>query len=895
MAHGFRISRKTAAGLILALLVAISGVALSAKNVKAEEHYFQQGNGWTLTYDGILTITDSAAFDEMLNVSKDFPKEIIIESGIEEIRQDVFAGCSRLETVTLSSDVKSIGANAFYHCEKLTSINLEGIEYFGANSLAMCGITSLTLGDEVRVDPHAFEGCTSLTSVDLGGLETLQSRTFGYCISLKTIDLSGVTMVNDSVFRNCTSLETVVLGNQTTSVGYNAFYGCTELSSINLDKLTVIDGGAFAGCTGLTSVNIPLVWSIGQEAFAGCSNLETVTFGRNVTVSKKAFKDCTKLATINTEKMDSVNEGVFTSCTSLQSVVLGSDIKTVGVEAFSQCSALTSINLENTKVIEERAFSGCSSLDNIDLSNCTMIKNEAFKDCEGLTAVDLSSIESNLNSSAFSGCTGLTSVVFPDEPLAVNDYAFDGCTSLSSANFENITYIGAYAFRNTGFTSLDVRYVSYFSIGAFSNCTSLTDLIFGYKLSGYNKTGDDMDSFDFDNITGLFFLGTKRLYDTFDFETDFPNAEITTGGAYDVNIDYGKYQNISVLEEGSLVPNLDEPSIDDFIFTGWYADKACTVPFDFSVPVTRDTAIYSGWLKDLSNDVFKGYTLSLEGDIGINYYTIIPEEADPERDYIKFIPDDGSGEKIVYLKDAETVTYNGTTYSVFKCRVPAKKMTMVTIARLYINGNRVADDWFYISDYAYYILDNSDIYKKEAPLVRAMLHYGAYAQKYFNYNTDNLADDNMINDYDYSIDDVDFTRTYDSSMSNLPDGLEFSSASLTLETNTTLNLYFTDNTGKKITFKLVDGDKETVLKPSGSGNRKQIKIKNIPADRLNDDFTVKIIVTGDSTEYSVTYSPMMYAYNVFSREVTETRTPALKDLIKAIYLYNEAAVAYKNS
>ena len=106
MAHGFRISRKTAAGLILALLVAISGVALSAKNVKAEEHYFQQGNGWTLTYDGILTITDSAAFDEMLNVSKDFPKEIIIESGIEEIRQDVFAGCSRLETVTLSSDVK---------------------------------------------------------------------------------------------------------------------------------------------------------------------------------------------------------------------------------------------------------------------------------------------------------------------------------------------------------------------------------------------------------------------------------------------------------------------------------------------------------------------------------------------------------------------------------------------------------------------------------------------------------------------------------------------------------------------------------------------------------------------------------------------------------------------
>ena len=49
---------------------------------------------------------------------------------------------------------------------------------------------------------------------------------------------------------------------------------------------------------------------------------------------------------------------------------------------------------------------------------------------------------------------------------------------------------------------------------------------------------------------------------------------------------------------------------------------------------------------------------------------------------------------------------------------------------------------------------------------------------------------------------------------------------------------------------------------------------------------------GDSTEYYLTYSPIMYAYNIISRAQDEIRTPELKDLMKALYLYNQAAIDY---
>ena len=58
-------------------------------------------------------------------------------------------------------------------------------------------------------------------------------------------------------------------GLPVTSIGDEAFYGCTSLTSVTIpDSVTSIGDWAFDGCTSLTSVTIPnSVTSIGDEAF----------------------------------------------------------------------------------------------------------------------------------------------------------------------------------------------------------------------------------------------------------------------------------------------------------------------------------------------------------------------------------------------------------------------------------------------------------------------------------------------------------------------------------------------------------------------------------------------------------------------------------------------------
>jgi len=78
--------------------------------------------------------------------------------------------------------------------------------------------------------------------------------------------------------------------NQTTfsvvSIGYRAFFGCSDLTSVTIpNSVMSIDYAAFEGCSGLTSVTIPnSVTSIGDEAFTNCSGLTSVTIPNSVTI-----------------------------------------------------------------------------------------------------------------------------------------------------------------------------------------------------------------------------------------------------------------------------------------------------------------------------------------------------------------------------------------------------------------------------------------------------------------------------------------------------------------------------------------------------------------------------------------------------------------------------------
>ena len=160
---------------------------------------------------------------------------------VTEIPADAFAGCVNLTSVDLSSlRVSAIAQGAFSGCVALESIELpETVSSLGA---------------------RAFYGCAELHTINLAGVRTLGEYVFSGC-GITAVDLTDTTLSSmpRGAFSDCVRLETVVLSEYTTSIGAEAFKGCTALVRFTIN---CPDGSRLR--------------SLGAEAFAGCSSLDTV-------------------------------------------------------------------------------------------------------------------------------------------------------------------------------------------------------------------------------------------------------------------------------------------------------------------------------------------------------------------------------------------------------------------------------------------------------------------------------------------------------------------------------------------------------------------------------------------------------------------------------------------
>jgi hypothetical protein len=68
------------------------------------------------------------------------------------------------------------------------------------------------------------------------------------CSSLKSVDLEKVTEIGNQTFYYCKALESVGSLKNVTAIGGHAFYGCSSLKSVDLEKVTAIEGHAFYNC-----------------------------------------------------------------------------------------------------------------------------------------------------------------------------------------------------------------------------------------------------------------------------------------------------------------------------------------------------------------------------------------------------------------------------------------------------------------------------------------------------------------------------------------------------------------------------------------------------------------------------------------------------------------------
>ena len=285
-----------------------------------------------------------------------------------------------------------------------------------------------------------------------------------------------VSSIGYDAFRGCTSLKSIDIPNSVTSIRRRAFFDCRSLNSINIpDSVTLIESGAFRFCRSLSSINLSnSVTVIRDETFWYCTSLSSIDIPNSVTrIASQAFRDCTSLRTINIpNSVTSIGNYAFCGCTSLNSINIPNSVTSIGDYVFDNCTSLNSINIPNSVTsIGDHAFANCTSLSSINIPDSVTSIAGAFYHCTSLSSINIPNSVISIGRWAFGYCTSLSSINIPDSVTSIESDAFSNCTSLNSINIPNsVTSIGQYAFYN---------------------CTSLTDVYYDGTETEWKKISID--------------------------------------------------------------------------------------------------------------------------------------------------------------------------------------------------------------------------------------------------------------------------------------------------------------------------------------------------------------------------------------------------------------------
>ncbi len=450
---------------------------------------------------------------------------------VEVIPASICAGMTNLTSITIPNSVTSIGENAFKNCNNLTSVTIESEsiiskkytsyennidEIFGGQ------VSQYIIGDGITtIGDYAFYLCSGLTSVTIPnsvtsiGYRAFQSTNINIINFTGTLEdwlnkpwsqtsvsgnykllLNGVlqesiifpnnvTSIGDNAFQGCSGLTSVTIPNSVNNIGSSAFQGCSGLTSVTIgNSVTNIGNNAFYGCNGLTSVTIPnSVTNIGNNAFYGCNGLTSVTISNSVTsIGEKAFAYCSGLTSIEIpNSVTSIGNDAFRDCSGLTSVTIPNSVTSIGGWAFINCTGLTSVTIPNSVTsIGEYAFGGCTGLTSVTIPNSvTSIGGSTFVYCSGLTSVTIPNSVTSIGGWAFGGCTGLTSVTIPNSVTSIGGSTFVYCSGLTLVTIPNsVTSIGDDAFSDcSSLTSVTIpNSVTRIGRRAFCNCSGLTSV-----------------------------------------------------------------------------------------------------------------------------------------------------------------------------------------------------------------------------------------------------------------------------------------------------------------------------------------------------------------------------------------------------------------------------------
>ena len=261
----------------------------------------------------------------------------------------------------------------------------------------------------------------------------------------------------------------------------------------------------------------------------------------------------------------------------------------------------------------------------------------------------------------------------------------------------------------------------------------------------------------------------------------------------------------------------------------------------------------------------KGTSVSLGSELVVNFYA---EVTDTQGAAMTF--NVGKDTKSVPVTQARHV--EGNLY-VFPCTIAPAQMTDTIEATLSDSGNTYQTSTS-VRAYAEKLFASKQWDKLAAnDMMVATLNYGAAAQNYFGYNTENLANAGYEKAAAAEIPEAGSSNMVSGSVS----GISYYGATLVFENRIAVRFYFSVK-GDIANYTFSTGEA-----PVAKGDLYYVEIPDINPQDYATDITLTV-----NDSMSITYSPMRY----ISRMYGKTESAELKTLIGELYQYHLTAVNY---